>query len=113
MRFGASGRSRVIAPRPIAPSDPFRALRFGGPQAVKVVVFGQDPYRQQGHADGMAFSAGQVKPASAPHLPGSGRGSTRFSAPRRMEAGRVGATVGVLLLNPTPSIEVGCIGSHR
>ena len=51
MRFGASGRSRVIAPRPIAPSDPFRALRFGGPQAVKVVVFGQDPYRQQGHAD--------------------------------------------------------------
>jgi uracil-DNA glycosylase len=102
----------VSAERPIAPEDPFRALRFGGPDAVKVVVFGQDPYPKPGHADGLAFSAGHGKPASlrrifqvlAEDKPG-------FAPPAvwRLDSW---ARQGVLLLNPTLTIEVGRIGSH-
>jgi uracil-DNA glycosylase len=55
---------RVSGDRPIAPPDPFRALRLVAPDAVKVVVFGQDPYPTAGHADGLAFSAGRGKPRS-------------------------------------------------
>jgi uracil-DNA glycosylase len=33
----------VSGERSIAPEDPFRALRLVSPQAVRVVVFGQDP----------------------------------------------------------------------
>ncbi len=50
--------------QPIAPADPFRALRLVDPAAVKVVVIGQDPYPTAGHADGLAFSAGKGKPRS-------------------------------------------------
>jgi uracil-DNA glycosylase len=98
--------------RPIAPDDPFRALRFGGPEAVKVVILGQDPYPKPGHADGLAFSAGQGKPASlrrvfqvlASDHPG-------FAPPATW--GLDGwARQGVLLLNPTLTIELGRIGSH-
>jgi uracil-DNA glycosylase len=102
----------VSADRDIAPPDPFRALRFGGPADVKVVVFGQDPYPKPGQADGLAFSAGQGKPASlrrvfqvlAADRPG-------FAAPSvwKLDAW---ARQGVLLLNPTLTIEVGRIGSH-
>ena len=55
---------RVSGARPIAPADPFRALRFGAPKEIKVVILGQDPYPRAGHADGLAFSAGQGKPHS-------------------------------------------------
>lgn len=98
--------------RPIAPEDPFRALRFGGPTSVKVVVFGQDPYPKPGQADGLAFSAGQGKPPSlrrvfqvlAADRPG-------FQPPPvwKLDAW---ARQGVLLLNPTLTIESGRIGSH-
>ena len=103
---------KASADRPIAPDDPFRALRFGGPETVKVVVFGQDPYPTAGHADGLAFSAGLGKPASlrrifqvlAEDRPG-------FAAPAvwKLDAW---ARQGVLLLNPSLTIEVGRIGSH-
>ncbi len=103
---------QVSGDRPIAPADPFRALRFGGPENVKVVVFGQDPYPKPGHADGLAFSAGQGKPASlrrifqvlAEDRPG-------FQPPPvwKLDAW---ARQGVLLLNPTLTIEVGRVGSH-
>jgi uracil-DNA glycosylase len=98
--------------RPIAPDDPFRALRFGHPESIRVVVLGQDPYPKPGHADGLAFSAGHGRPASlrrifqvlAEDRPG-------FSAPPvcRLDGW---ARQGVLLLNPTLTIEVGRIGSH-
>ena len=98
--------------RPIAPDDPFRALRFVPPQSVKVVVFGQDPYPKVGQADGLAFSAGRGKPASlrrifqvlADDRPG-------FAPPAAWKLDGW-ARQGVLLLNPTLTIEVGRIGSH-
>lgn len=103
---GVSGR------RAIAPPDPFRALRFAAPADVSVVIVGQDPYPGQGIADGLAFSANSGRPASLRRV---------FDV---LEADRPGytrpavwtldrwASQGVLLLNPTLTIEVGAIGSH-
>ena len=54
----------VSGDAPIAPEDPLRALRLVDPEAVKVVVLGQDPYPPAGHADGLAFSAGKGRPRS-------------------------------------------------
>lgn len=102
----------VSADRPIGPPDPFRALRFGPPASIRVVILGQDPYPKPGHADGLAFSAGHGKPASlrrifqvlAQDRPG-------WTPPPvwRLDGW---ARQGVLLLNPTLTIEIGVIGSH-
>lgn len=103
---------RLSGSRPIAPEDPFRALRLVAPEAVKVVVFGQDPYPGAGHADGLAFSA-----------PTSTRPSLRrvfdvleSDRPgwKRPRSGRLDAWAaqGVLLLNPTLTVEVECKNSH-
>lgn len=98
--------------KPIAPRDPFRALRLVSPDDAKVVIFGQDPYPTAGHADGLAFSAGQGKPRSLARI---------FEV---LAADRPGwhpppvwkldgwAHQGVLLLNPTLTVEVGLAGSH-
>ena len=102
----------VSSNRSIAPADPFRALRAIAPQDVRVVVFGQDPYPGAGHADGLAFSA-----------PTSTRPSLRrifdvLEADRlgwrRPASGRLDAWArqGVLLLNPTLTVEVGRKNSH-
>lgn len=100
------------ASREIAPADPFRALRLVPPQAVRVVVLGQDPYPRPGHADGLAFSAGRGRPHSLRRV---------FDV---LEADRPGwvrpaqwkldawAAQGVLLLNPVLTVEVGAAGQH-
>ncbi|GAB4111894.1 MAG: uracil-DNA glycosylase [Tibeticola sp.] len=98
--------------RPIAPADPFRALRLVAPEEVRVVVFGQDPYPGEGHADGLAFSA---PTASRPSLR---RIFDVLEADRpgwrRPRSGRLDAWArqGVLLLNPTLTVEVGRKNSH-
>ena len=113
LRADVIRRVRVASgDRPIAPADPFRALRFGGPDAVKVVVFGQDPYPKPGHADGLAFSAGQGKPVSLRRILEvlvADRPGFRPPAVWKLDGW---ARQGVLLLNPTLTIEVGSTGSH-
>ena len=102
----------VSGERPIAPDDPLRALRLVGPEAVKVVVIGQDPYPTAGHADGLAFSAGRGRPRSLARVfelladarPG-------FVAPESW-ALDAWARRGVLLLNPVMTVEIGRSGSH-
>jgi len=102
----------VSADRPIAPTDPFRALRLVSPESAKVVIFGQDPYPRPGHADGLAFSAAQGKPHSLRRLfevlaadrPGWQRPS--------LWALDAWAKQGVLLLNPVLTVELGQAGSH-
>jgi uracil-DNA glycosylase len=104
---------QVSGSRPIAPADPFRALRLVDPHQVKVVVFGQDPYPTAGHADGLAFSAGAGRPRSLARIfqvlaadrPG-------FRAPERWSLDGW-ARQGVLLLNPVLTVEIGRAGSHE
>jgi uracil-DNA glycosylase len=102
----------VSGSRPIGPPDPFRAMRMLSPSAVKVVLFGQDPYPGAGHADGLAFSA-----------PRSSQPSLR-SVFRVLEADRPGwvrpasgrldawAAQGALLLNTALTVEIGRKESH-
>lgn len=102
----------VSADRPIAPADPFRALRLVAPEQARVVLFGQDPYPRAGHADGLAFSAGVGHPHSlrrvfdilAADRPG-------WIRPEQW-ALDAWAVQGVLLLNPVLTVEVGQAGSH-
>jgi uracil-DNA glycosylase len=103
----------VSGDRPIAPDDPFRALRLVPPDAVKIVVIGQDPYPTAGHADGLAFSAAKGRPRSLARIfevlaadrPG------RFQVPAMWHLD-AWARQGVLLLNPVLSVEVSRSGSH-
>jgi len=102
----------VSGDRPIGPPDPFRALRLVAPDQVKVVIFGQDPYPTAGHADGLAFSAGQGRPRSLGRIfevlvqdrPG-------FNPPAVWKLDPW-AKQGVLLLNPALTVEIGVTGSH-
>ena len=97
---------------PIAPMDPFRALRMMSPEQAKVVVFGQDPYPTVGQADGLAFSAERSTRPSLRRIfdvleadrPGW----------RRPVSGRLDewARQGALLLNPVLTVEVGRKESH-
>ena len=89
-----------------------RSLRLIGPDAVKVVVIGQDPYPTAGHADGLAFSAARGRPRSLARVfellaaarPG-------FMPPEEWSLDSW-ARRGVLLLNPVLTVEVGRTGSH-
>ena len=98
--------------RPIAPSDPFRALRLVDPVAVQVVVIGQDPYPTAGHADGLAFSAGRGRPRSLARVFEVLSASRPGFAPPEAWSLDDWARRGVLLLNPVLSVEVGRSASH-
>ena len=104
---------RVSGNRPIGPADPFRALRLVAPEAVRVVIFGQDPYPTPGHADGLAFSAGQGRPVSLRRIQAvlaADRPGYRPPAHGRLDDW---AHQGVLLLNPVLTVELGRPGSHQ
>lgn len=100
------------ADRPIAPADPFRALRLVPPDAARVVVLGQDPYPRPGHADGLAFSAGHGKPHSLRRIFAVLAADRPGWQPPERWALDAWAHQGVLLLNPVLSVEVGQAGSH-
>jgi uracil-DNA glycosylase len=108
----ASRIRQVSAQRPIAPDDPFRALRLTPPQQVKVVVLGQDPYPTAGHADGLAFSARAARPPSLRRIFAVLAADRPGFRPPTGWALDDWARQGVLLLNPTLTVEVGRIGSH-
>lgn len=98
--------------RPIAPADPFRALRLVGPDAARVVVFGQDPYPTPGQADGLAFSAERSTRPSLRRIFDvleADRPGWKRPASGRLDAW---ARQGVLLLNPALSVEIGRTESH-
>jgi uracil-DNA glycosylase len=100
------------AQRPIAPADPFRALRLVGPEQAKVVVFGQDPYPTAGQADGLAFSAERSTRPSLRRVFDvleADRPGWRRPASGRLDAW---ARQGALLLNPVLTVEVGRTESH-
>jgi uracil-DNA glycosylase len=96
----------------IAPADPFRALRLLAPEAVRVVVFGQDPYPRPGHATGLAFSAGHGKPVSLRRIFEVLKADRPGWQPPERWALDDWARHGVLLLNPVLTVETGKAGSH-
>lgn len=103
---------QVSGSRPIAPADPFRALRFFPPEGAQVVILGQDPYPKPGHADGLAFSAGQGKPHSLRRIFAVLQADRPGFLPPQSWHLDAWARQGVLLLNPTLTVEVGVVGSH-
>lgn len=96
----------------IFPPDPLAALRAGGPQSIRVVILGQDPYHGPGQAHGYAFS---VPPGV--RVPPSLRNIRRELArdlglqnpPSDL---RPWAAQGVLLLNAVLTVESGAPASH-
>ena len=102
-------------PRVILPPAPlvFAALEACAPDAVKVVILGQDPYPTPGHAHGLAFSAS----ADTNPLP---RSLTNIFKEMRDDIGaaphsadlRFWAQQGVLMLNTTLTVPAGEAGGH-
>lgn len=101
----------------IYPPQPLRALELTAPEAVRVVILGQDPYHGPGQAEGLAFSVapGVALPPSlrnifkelqrdlgepAPQFPSPGGSLVRW------------ARHGVLLLNTCLTVEEGQPASH-
>lgn len=108
-------RSRLMAearPWLPAPGAVFAALAATPPDAVRVVILGQDPYPTPGHAHGFAFS---VAPGVAPP-----RSLTNILTELRADVGgappsgdlRGWAAQGVLLMNTVLTVPVGDAGGH-
>ena len=98
----------------VYPGAVFRALEFNPPEAVRVVIRGQDPYHGAGQAQGLAFSvaAGLGKlPPSLRNLLQEVAADTG-AAPICRDDLSAWARQGVLLLNSVLSVEDGAPQSH-
>ena len=106
----------AVDPRDILPPGPqvFTALDLTPPDAVRVVILGQDPYPTPGHAHGLAFS---VEPQVRP-LP---RSLNNIFKEMRDDLGdapttgdlRFWARQGVLLLNTVLTVPAGEANGHK
>lgn len=92
----------------------FRAFALTPPEAVRVVILGQDPYHEPGQANGLAFSV-----ASGVRLPPS-LVNIRKELQQDVGGSRLTdgdltpwAKQGVLLLNAVLSVEAGNANSHK
>lgn len=101
---------------PVFPPAPQRlaALARTPPEAVRIVVLGQDPYHGAGQANGLAFSV-----APPTRIPPSLRNIFRerhddlgLPPPGHGDLG-AWADRGVLLLNTVLTVREGAAGSHR
>jgi uracil-DNA glycosylase len=105
---------RVVDGAVIYPNRVFRALELTSPQAVRVVILGQDPYHGPGQAQGLAFS---VAPGQKT-LPPSLRNMLKevwadTGAPSICRDDLTPwAEQGVLLLNTSLTVEDGMPQSH-
>ncbi|KKW67420.1 uracil-DNA glycosylase [Lampropedia cohaerens] len=108
---------RLAAGATIYPPQPLRALELTAPEAVRVVILGQDPYHGPGQAEGLAFSVAPGVPlppslrnifkelqrdlgTPPPPFPTPGGSLVRW------------AKNGVLLLNTCLTVERGQAASH-
>jgi len=100
----------ILPPR----EDLFTALRLTGPESVRCVILGQDPYPTPGHAHGLAFS---VRPGVG--IPRSLQNMYRelesdLNLPRPESGSLTGwAEQGVLLLNNVLTVYEGAANSHK
>jgi uracil-DNA glycosylase len=101
---------RILPPAP----DVFTALRLTAPDAVRVVILGQDPYPTPGDAHGLAFSVrdGVKVPRSLQNIFKEMRSDLGHPPPR---SGSLlpWARQGVLLLNACLTVIAGKAGAHR
>lgn len=105
---GANGH--IIYP----PQDQiFRALTLTPPEAVKVVIIGQDPYHGPGQANGLAFSVapGVAIPPSLRNIFKELQDDLGCPAPKSGDL-TPWAERGVLLLNTSLTVEQGKPASH-
>lgn len=104
-----SDAREILPPR----EEIFSAFELTPPEAVRVVILGQDPYPTPGHANGLAFS---VKPGVA--LPKSLANIYREledDLGARPPDGdlRFWARQGVLLLNAVLTVPTGVMNGHK
>jgi uracil-DNA glycosylase len=108
---GERARGKTIYPRP---RDWFAALDATPPQAVRVVILGQDPYHGPGQAHGLCFSVqpGVRVPPSLVNIYKEMRSDLGIApAPHGHLAHW--ARQGVLLLNNCLTVEAGQAASHQ
>ena len=108
---------RLAAGAVVFPPDPLRALKLTPPDAVRVVILGQDPYHGQGQAEGLAFSVapGQRLPPSLRNIFKEMERDLGTPFPPFPDPGGSlvqWATHGVLLLNTCLTVEEGQAASH-
>ncbi|WP_027015696.1 uracil-DNA glycosylase [Comamonas composti] len=110
-------QQRLDADAVVFPPRPLRALELTPPEAVRVVILGQDPYHGRGQAEGLAFSV-----ASGVRLPPSLQNIFKemqrdLGQPFPAFPNPGGSLVqwaknGVLLLNTCLTVEEGQAASH-
>ena len=95
-------------------SDWFRALDLTPPDAVRVVILGQDPYHGAGQAHGLCFSVkrGVRTPPSLVNIYKELRSDLGIE-PARHGFLEHWADQGVLLLNAVLTVRMGAAGSHQ
>lgn len=101
----------------IFPPEPLRALHLTPPEAVRVVILGQDPYHGRGQAEGLAFSvaSGVALPPSLRNIFKEIQRDLGTPFPDFPEPGgslAKWARHGVLLLNTCLTVEEGLPASH-
>lgn len=113
LRLGEFISGRLAQGAVIYPPQPFRALELTGPEEVRIVILGQDPYHGPGQAEGLAFSV-----APGVKLPPSLRNIFKelqrdLGVPPARDGSLLRwAKQGVLLLNTCLTVEDGRPGSH-
>ena len=117
LRLLAFLRTRLSAGAVIFPPRPLRALELTPPEAVRVVILGQDPYHGLGQAEGLAFSVapGVRLPPSLQNIFKEMQRDLGVPFPPFPQPG--GSLVqwarnGVLLLNTCLTVEEGQAASH-
>ncbi len=95
-------------------ADWFRALDLTPPDAVRVVILGQDPYHGAGQAHGLCFSVkrGVRTPPSLVNIYKELRSDLGIE-PARHGSLDHWAAQGVLLLNAVLTVRMGVAGSHQ
>lgn len=117
--LGEERSQRRILPEP---RRIYEALDETTPDEVKVVILGQDPYREPGQAHGLSFSVEQgARPMALAKLFAAikrdlgeypGGISNRGEGTDRRSCLTPWARQGVLLLNTALTVREGCAGAH-
>ena len=111
--LGAFVGARLAAGAVVYPAEPLRALALTPPEAVRLVIVGQDPYHGPGQAEGLAFSVapGVPPPPSLRNIFKELQRDLGLPPPKSGSLVRW-AEQGVLLLNTSLTVEAGQAASH-